>query len=118
MHEEIIDLRMNLENTLPLTFFHVVVTAFTQRSAECRSLWNNLQEVKAKMASESFNSEETKITCQQSLELQSALKVNHSDLKCQRTIESLAATLTELKLKVKSFVFWSLKSKCVVHFLQ
>ena len=100
MHEEIIDLRTNLESSLPLSFFHVVVIAFTQRSAECRLLWNELQEVKAKLAAQSYSSDESKITCQQSLELQNALKAHHSDLTCQRTIESLAANLTELKLKV------------------
>ncbi|KAJ1521521.1 hypothetical protein ONE63_003184 [Megalurothrips usitatus] len=99
MLEEAFVLRGYPECTLPLAFFHLVVTEFTQNSAECRVLWHHLQEAKEEVASMVSSAEENKISCQQTLELQSALQVDHSDLDCQCRLEAWAAELTDVKIK-------------------
>lgn len=98
MQEEIINLRGHSENTLPLPFFHLLVTAYTQCSAENRDLWHCLQDVKEELFSLKSDSEKDSVSCQQTLELQRAIQASHSDVECQRLMELWAAELTELKI--------------------
>ncbi|KAE8749543.1 hypothetical protein FOCC_FOCC003808 [Frankliniella occidentalis] len=98
MQEEIINLRGHSENTLPLPFFHLLVTAYTQCSAENKDLWHCLQDVKEELFSLKSDSEKDRVSCQQTLELQRAIQASHSDVECQRLMELWAAELTELKI--------------------
>lgn len=103
MQERLITSHECSEHNLPLPFFHLVVRAFAQRSEECRSLWRDLQVTKEELVSLALSVDEKKVSCQQTLELQNALMASHSDLDCQRIMESWANALTDLKIKVNNF---------------
>ncbi|KAK3922678.1 Centrosomal protein of 290 kDa [Frankliniella fusca] len=98
MQEEIITLRVN-SDMLPLAFFYLVVTAYTQCSAENRNLWQCLLDKNKELATLKTDLEIEKVSCQQSLELQKAIQTAHSDVDCQHQLESWSAEVSELKIK-------------------
>lgn len=93
------------DNALPLEFFQLLVASFTQRSVECRELWYRLLEAKEELQTLKTNTEERKISHQQTLELQNALQATHSDLDCQRVTERWASQFTELRIKVLRLLY-------------
>ncbi|XP_034245100.1 centrosomal protein of 290 kDa-like isoform X2 [Thrips palmi] len=99
MQEKMVAANEGSEHNLPLSFFNLVVRAFAQRSEECRTLWKDLQVAKEELVSLTLVAEEKKVSCQQTLELQNALLASHSDVDCQRRMESWANALTDFKIK-------------------
>lgn len=112
MQEKIIAARDCSKHNLSPFFFHLVVRAFAQRSEECRHLWQDLQTSKAELAALALVDDEKKVSCQQTLELQNALMASHSDLDCQRMMESWANSLTEFKIKVNVYLNFVLFHHC------